>query len=259
MMGNYITFMGKEITETLRNRRLLVLACVFISFAILGPLMGRYLVEVISMVVPGDDLDFLTPMFPDPTWVDGYANFYANLAQVGVITVILLYMGVILDEKRRGTAPMMLMKGLSHTAFVISKFTIMSLTTLVVMLVSAPIAHLYTYILFETAGNLWEMMLGGVIFWVFLLFTMALMMFFSTIAQKPPHVAIYGFLAYFAMVILDMFPNIREFLPYGLTIRAIQVSTGHFHEHLIANLLISLAGTVALLVASIHILKKKEL
>ncbi|MCL2620086.1 MAG: hypothetical protein FWD97_04030 [Defluviitaleaceae bacterium] len=260
-MNNYMTFIRKEIIETIRNKRLIVLACVFMSFAILGPLMGRYLVEFITMIVPAGELDVdgLMGLFDEPTWVDGYTNFYTNLAQVGVITVMLLYMGVILDEKRRGTAPMVLMKGLSHTTFVMSKFTVMALTTLVIMLVSTPIAHLYTYILFEEAGNFGEMMLGGLIFWIFLLFIIALMVFFSTIAQKVSNVALYGFLAYFAMVIFDVVQQLREFLPYGLVVRAVQVSIGYFHEHLMVNLLITIVAMIILLAVSIHILKKKEL
>ncbi|MCL2235486.1 MAG: ABC transporter permease [Defluviitaleaceae bacterium] len=262
-MNTYLTFMQKEIMETMRNKRLLVLACVFAGFAILGPLMGRYLVEFITMFVPTGELDFMEElmggMLPQPTWVDGYANFYANLAQVGVITVMLLYMGAVLDEKRRGTAPMMLMKGLSHTTFVMSKFTVMSLTTLVVTLASAPIAHLYTYILFEEAGNFGEMMLGSVIFWVFLIFIIAMMIFFSTVAKKISSVAIYGFLAYFVLIIFDVVQHVREFLPYGLVTQATMVSMGNFNEHLLPNSLISLGATAVLLIASIHILKKKEL
>ncbi|MCL2855097.1 MAG: ABC transporter permease subunit [Defluviitaleaceae bacterium] len=255
-MNTYITFIRKEIMETLRNKRLFVLACVFASFALLGPLMGRYMVEFINMFIPAGEMDFL---FPEPTWADGYANFYMNIGQIGVIAIILLYMGVILDEKRRGTAPMMLMKGLTHTTFVMSKFTVMALTSLVVMMVSTLVAHFYTYILFDGAGRFGDAMLGGLVFWVLLLFFLVSSIFFSTIAKKPSTSAVFGLLSWFALVIFDVVQRVRDFLPFGLVGRAVEVSTGYFSRHLLANILITLGVSAVLLVASIHILKKKEL
>ena len=259
-MSNYRIFIGKEIVEIVRTKRFFVLTCVFLFFAFASPLLARYLTEFIVMMMPTEDAALVTPFMTEPVWQDGYIQFYSNISQVGLITVILLFMGVVLDEKKKDTAALMMMKGLSHTGFVMAKFTVMAAAAFVVVIISVLIAHLYTFILFGTAASAGDLMSGALINLLGIFFVLSFVIFCSTIAKSTAMSAILGFLVYMLIIIVEAIPRIGSFSPSVMLLtRPIGATTGVLHEHLPVNILITAALTAVFLVLSINILKKNEM
>jgi len=261
-MHNFMTFVGKEFTETLRTKRLIILACVFAFVAFISPMMARFMMEIITLAVPAEEMAEMMDMLaaiPDPHWSDSYGFFNQNMAQFGVFAIILLFMGAILDEKRRGTAALMMMKGLNHTRFVFAKFSVASLVIFITLVMAVLINHLYTYILFEEAAAFGDVMWGLLAYQLFAMFMLAITYFFSTIAKSAPTAAIFSILAFMILAIVSVMQNVGDASPYVMGARSLELTLGFRHDWLIANILASIGATIALLLVSIHILKKKEL
>ena len=256
-MHNYLVFLRKEVIEIIRTKRIIGLAAVFLFFAFTSPLLARYMTEFIALLVPAEEtLQFL---IPDPMWTDSYAQFYSNIAQIGNITLILLFMGTIASERQRGTADLVFTKGLGHMSFVLTKFTVLSITVLLTMIASIAIVFLYTSLLFDTAGNLGDVLIGTLVYSKFLILVIALTIFASALSKSNVTAAMIGFLGFFAILILSAIPRIGDLLPGNLSARALEITTaGHFHQHLAGNLLISLALTIVFLALSALVLQNQE-
>jgi len=258
-MNRFLTFAGKELKEMLRTKRFIVLSVVFLIFAITGPLLARYLIEFIDMMMPADDMASLVFEISEPTWNDAYSMYYTNIIQMGIFAVILMFMGTIFDEKRRGTAALMMMKGVKHHTFILAKFAVIMLVTLVVIIIATFVVHLYTYILFEQSAVLSDAMFGAMIFWLFVLFMASITIFFSSMAKSTVTSAMLSIVAFFGVIIVDLINPINTFAPYNMANRAVSITLGGYGEHLWANVSATIGLIAALLAASIYILRKQEI
>jgi len=259
-MREYMVFIGKEFMEIIRTKRLFVLACVFLLFAFTSPLLARYMMEFLVALMPAGEAEAFAAFMPDPRWEDGYIQFYGNISQIGMIAVLLLFMGVVLDEKRKGTAPLMLMKGLSHTGFIMAKFTVMGAAAVVIMLISVLVAHLYTYALFGYAAEIAPLIFGFLTYCTLILLMVAVAIFCSTIAKSVAMSAILGFAFFVVFGIITVLPRIGQYSP-GVLFGSmpVEVTVGATPDTLLVTLLVTVALTVVLLAASVNILKRKEI
>jgi len=259
-MNRFLIFAGKEIKETLRTKRFIVLIIAFLFFAVTGPLLARYLTEFVGMFTPGDDAMAAALLgLPEPTWQDSYFMYYSNMIQMGILALVLMFMGVIFDEKRRGTAALMMMKGITHTTFVLAKFAIIALVTFVVIAIATMVAHFYTYILFEEAAVLGDVLMGGLSFWAFALFMSAIAMFFSTISKSMAMSAVLSIVAFFTLIIIDLVDRVGDVVPYVLSRRATEMTVGIYDDLVLTNFITVIFVIAALLAASIAILRKQEI
>lgn len=96
---------------------------------------------------------------PEMSWIDAFDQFFKNLNQIGIIAVILMFMGRVAEEKHRVQLTMILSKPVSRTAWVIAKFGAAVLLVLLSMIPAYLACCIYTKILFDgfrgpfTAGH----------------------------------------------------------------------------------------------------------
>jgi len=254
-MRNYFTFMQKEITENLRTKRFFALACVFFLFAMLSPLMIRYMPEIMEALL-GDDLNF--GFFMTTTWRESYADFFGSIATFGGLTVILVFMGSILRERRNNTIDLLVTKGLNSAQFIMAKFTIAAIGIFVIFAVSVAIAAAYTYALFESIGYISDLIAGSAVLLVYLLLLLAIALFFSTVAKSTAIAAVLSLGAYFLLSILSAIPRIGAYSPGNLVSANINIVTGFSVPHLPWNLAGAIALSALLIIFAIMILDKQE-
>jgi len=244
-LNNYFTFLGKELTENLRTKKLLVLVCVFLSFAMTSPLLTRFMGEFFALLLPGDEAEAMLAMFGTPVWIDSYVQLYGNLGQIGAITVLLLFMGSILKEKSSGTADLVFTKGLQPAAFVLAKFTIAGVLVLVTTLISVLVGYVYTVVLFEYGGNIGNVLLGGLVFGVFLLMIVAIIMLCSSFVKSTAISAVLGFSAFFFFIVLTAIPRIGVFTPGMLMASSpISFTLGQVPDGFLVSLIVTIAITI---------------
>jgi len=256
-MHNYFVFVQKETMELLRTKRLLGLLSVFAFFAFTSPLLARYITEFIALMVPAEEaIGFL---IPDPVWTDSYAQFYSNISQIGNIVLILLFMGVIAAEKQLNTIDLMVTKGLGFTNFVFAKFTVLAVTAFFTIKISILINYLYTGILFDTAGQITNVLMGALVFFFYMLLVIALTLFASAIAKSTAFAALLALAGFLAISAVSAIPRIGDFLPGNLHARSMEVTTmGYYHQTLLWNIASAIALAALFLGLSVLVLKKQE-
>lgn len=89
----------KDLRELMVSRKVLILLGVFIFFALSGPLSAKFEPELMkaysNKLGPGSVIHV-----PAPEYTDAYKDTFNNLQQAGIIVVILLVCGTIVDEKK---------------------------------------------------------------------------------------------------------------------------------------------------------------
>lgn len=80
-----------EWLRLVRTRRLVALLAAYLFFGFLGPFTARYINEILDRV--GGDLDGATIVLPDPTPIDGLAQFSSNAAQIGLLVAVVVAAG----------------------------------------------------------------------------------------------------------------------------------------------------------------------
>ena len=257
-MNQYLVFLEKEWVENIRTKKFLVMACVFLFFAFTSPLLARYMAEFLGMLLTGEEALILA-FIPESTWVDSYSQFYGNMAQVGIIVIIFMYMGLVLREKRNGTADLVFCKGVSPLPFILSKFTVSAVVALICLLAAILVNYGYTVFLFEEGGNIGHVLAGAGAYGVFLLLLISWTLLASTLAKSTAGSAAYSFLGFFGLLTVSAIPRIGKYLPGGLMSRNLELTVGNFYPEFTAHIGIAIGTTVLFLALAVYVLKKQEL
>jgi len=259
-MNNFATFLSKEILEIWRKKRLVVLVGVFVFFALTMPLLERYSEEFINLFMTEEQAAAFEIEMPPPHWTGSYGAFYGMVNQIGMIALILLVMGVVVSEKRRGTAALMMVKGLNHSTFILTKFVALSFMIFIALLVSLTVNHFLTAVLFEQIAQTGDLIAGFAVYLLFAMMMLSMVILASTIAQSLALAAVAGFLGFMAMSLPSNLPNVRDWWPYAISFDAVHITVGlDAPDRMLVRMLMAAIITALFLFLSIFILRKKEL
>jgi ABC-2 type transport system permease protein len=140
------TLLGKEFREQWRTWKMVIFLIVFLIIGCVSPVLAKY-TPVLLRSIP--EMAEFADHIPEPTINDAIAQYIKNAVQFGILLVVLLTMGIVAQEKERGTAAMLFTKPVSRSAVVLAKW-LAGITTLTLGLVLGGICCLvYTAILFE--------------------------------------------------------------------------------------------------------------
>ena len=260
-MHNFRVFLFKELMENLLTKKVFVLACVFLFFAMTAPLLTRFMGEFLAFVIPGDDTagQAMAAMMGEMGWQDSYAQFYGNIGQIGVFTILLLFMGIILREKQTGSIDLVFTKGLSPAAFVLSKFTVASILTVIMAVVAVVICFAYTLVLFDEGGQLEFVLLGALVFGVFACMIVAITIFCSAFAKSTATSAVMGMFIYLSIIVIGSIPHIGRFSPSGLAVAMpTQITMGIMPDDLILGVVMAVVISALALWAATYLTATKQ-
>jgi ABC-2 type transport system permease protein len=211
-MKAFLAAFKKEITEQWRTSRMLVVVLVLGLFGLASPLLARFTPQLLSMI---PEAEAFAPFIPEPTLVDAYVQYNSNIVQFGVILAILVAMGLVVQEKEKKTAALVLTKPLSRPAFLAAKFLAVTLTFAVGLAVAALGAYYYTLLLFEAPQLSGWLVLNGLVL-VYLLVHVAVTLFFSTLARSTVAAAGMAFGAMLLLAVLGAIPGFGVYAPAQL-------------------------------------------
>jgi ABC-2 type transport system permease protein len=204
------TAFRKEWLEQLRSYRLLITAVALTLFGLLSPIIARYTPDIIRMALPqGEEI---TKLIPPPSAADSIAQYLKNITQFGVLLALLMAMGLMAQEKDKGTAALMLAKPLSRPAFLLAKFGSLALTFTVSIVLAGAAGYYYTLVLFKPL-DLWGWLgLNGMVL-IFLLVYVSLTLLCSTLTKSQ---VLAGGLAtgvWMVLSLLGALPGVGDCMP----------------------------------------------
>lgn len=216
MMG---TLLKKELREQWRTYRILIVAAVLVLMGLASPLLARYTPELLQSL-PGMPPE-LAALMPTPTLGYAVGEYLDNLTQFGVILALLVPMGVVVQEKERGTAAMLLCKPVARGAFLLAKFVALTVTFTAGLFLAALGCYYYCGLLFEKWANPALFALLNAFLLLNLLVYVALTLLASTLmrSQVAAGGTAFGFFA--VLWALGAIPQLGPYLPGQL------ISWGH--------------------------------
>ncbi len=210
---NFGTVFRKEIQEQWRTYRFLIVAAVFAAFGLASPLLAKFTPEMLK-VIPGvtPELQAALAAIPAPTITDAIAQYVKNMSQFGILLALLVTMGVVVQEKERGTAAFFLTRPVSRETFLLAKFTALTVTFIISLMLAAIGCWYYTLVLFAPLAWGPFLALNGLMLVVFLVY-MALALLASTIARSNGTAVGLAVMALVLIGGIGALPSIGEYLP----------------------------------------------
>ncbi len=244
----------KEINEYIKTPKGLILAALFLFFALSSPILGRYMNEIIASVAPEIIFDF-----PESTLRDAWLQVYKNMSSICIIVYLIVMTGSVSQEKNKGSILLVLTKRVSRFEFIVSKFLVGSLVYTVLFVGSMVVSAWYTNVLFGAFmyDGLWASLL---LFWLMGLFFTAVAVLVSVIGKTPTTSALLGFAIYAILQILNISISLAVFNPAGASVIVNEIIKGTFeNSDLWKPIMSSVVALIALFMGAQYIFKRQEI
>ena len=256
-MRTLMSFTKKEFTEQIRTGKVLFLGILFALFGIMNPAIAKltpWLMEQMADTLAESGMIITSVTV---TALDSWMQFFKNVP-MALIAFVLLESSIFTKEFRSGTLILSLTKGLNRYKVVLSKtFTLMMMWTASYWLYFG-ITYAYT-VYFWDKSVVRHLMPSVVFWWVFGLWVISLVVWFSTLLSTNTGVLVGTGGIVLASYLCSMIPKAAGYLPTFLTDGNSLIYGLKEPDEYVAALVITAAMTLVLLAFSFTIFNKKQL
>ncbi len=200
----------KEFREFFHTSKLVVLVAIFLIVGLISPVLAKY-TPVMLKSIPNLPAG-LEGIIPEPTITDAVVQYVKNMQQFGILVVILLGMGMIAQEKERGTAAMLLVKPVRRAAMIMAKWLALAVCTFGAILLGGLACLFYTQMLFGSLP-IGSFLVLNLLLAVFLAVYLTVALFASALARTQTMAAAGAFGGLIVLLILSSLPRISDYLP----------------------------------------------
>lgn len=245
----------KELLESWRTRRWLVLIVVALLFGLTSPLLARYLRELLQLA-GGDQFSGLP--IPPPTEADALLQYIKNVSQIVFLMGILVAMGAVAPERERGTAAMVLSKPVGRGTWLLGKYAGLLVVLGSAQALGALGAYYYTAVLFSAPAPGPFVALNALLF-AYLALLVAITLLASTLLPNQAAAGAVGFAAFVGLSIAGALPRVGDWLPPALLTWAARLGMGDTAYSAWAALLVTGVGIALCLLAAWAVFRRQEL
>lgn len=201
-MIDVLYFLKKELMESWRHYRVMILGLVFLLFGIESPLIAKITPDLLKAV--GGQLKF---SLPNPTSIQAWQQFFKNMTQIGIYLLAAITSNTVSQEVSRGTLVNLISKGLPRYAIIIAKYVMAMLLWFGAILFSFLVTWVYTAYYFPDhyTPHVW---LGVLPLLLFGFLFMAITIFGSTLTRSD---FVGFFIAVGAAIFLTLLGFIKHF------------------------------------------------
>ena len=146
-MAGFGVLLRKEWREQTRNFKILWIPLVFIILGVMEPITNHFLPEIMKSVgnMP-EGMDFLWPEFQGS---DIFISLLGQYQFIGILVIVLAFMGTISGERKNGTATLLYVRPMSFPAYFLSKWLVVNALVLGSVWLGFMAAWYYIDILFN--------------------------------------------------------------------------------------------------------------
>ena len=256
-------FLKKEISEQIKSVKGIVLVIVFLFVAVSSPLVAKLTPEIVKWAMETTeemmDMGALFAMMPEPDSVTSYTEFFSSFNMMCLLALIIVFSGVVANEKSRGTAAYILTKNISRTEFIMSKFVSSLIFIFASVIITAGVLRIYTNLLFNDGlVQLSSFVIYFLILFLYLIFIMSIVLFSSIFAKNVTSATIMSFLVFIGFNIWAAIPRVGKYAPPNINDFNVLLNAKDSRE-LTIGIIITLAFAVLFLIAGINLFNKQEL
>lgn len=210
-MKSLIAFMKKEWMEQVRSGRFMILGIVFVLFGIMNPAVAKltpWMLELMAdslaesgMQVSTVEVDAMT------SWV----QFFKNIP-MGLIVFVLMQSSIFTKEYESGTLVLALTKGLKRRNVVFAKTLMLTVLWTLYYWICYGVTYVYNAYFWDNsiASNL---TFSAVCWWVFGLWTIALLVLFSTLTDTGSLALLGTGVVAVGAYLIGLLPKVKEYSP----------------------------------------------
>ena len=255
-MRSLTAFFKKEITESIRNGKLLITILVFVAIGIMNPAIAKltpWFMDMFSetlaesgMIVQKIEINALT----------SWTQFFKNIP-IALITFVIIYSGIFTKEYESGTLILIITKGIERHKILVSKllFLILSWTVGYWSCFSVTYAYNSYYWDNSIAKSLFT---ASLCWWVFGLFVICLMVLFSIISNSNSGVLLGVGGCVLTSYLLGIIPKAYEFVPTFLMDISASIASSVSADTFIKAIIISMSVSLVSIVLSVILFNKKQ-
>ena len=256
-MRSLFAFTKKEMTEQIRSGRALIMVILFVAFGIMNPAVAKmtpWLLETFADAMADSGMIIVAT---EVSALDSWMQFFKNIP-MALIAFVLLQSSSFTREYQTGTLVLSLTKGLERFKVVASKAFVISLCWTVGYWICFWVTYLYNAYFWDNsvAHSLW---LSAVCWWLFGMWVISLMIFFSTASKANTGVLVSCGGVVFVTYLLGLVPKIGKYLPTMLTDGASLVYGYSEPKDYAAAAVITVFTAVLLFAVSLPVFNKKQL
>ncbi|MHC0035665.1 ABC transporter permease [Pseudoneobacillus sp. C159] len=257
-MKQFFVLFKKELLESWRNYKWIWMPITFILLGVMDPITQNYLPQILNSV--GDLPEGAVIELPKPSAEEVVSMSMANIDMLGILIIVLASMGLIAGERKSGVAAMILVKPVSHSSFVFTKWLSSLLIVWVSYFVGMIASWYYTGILFKFIPFP-DFLMSFALYGLWLSFVVTVTIFYNSFLKTPGVVA---FASLATIIVVNMGSGILkdslEWSPARLMAYASQtlVET-NAPDQTMATIFLTLILIAILLVVGIFFFRKKEL
>lgn len=248
----------KEVTEMIRNYKILWIPIAFILLGVMQPVSSYYMPQILDTfggLPEGTILEM-----PLPTGEEVLMQVLSNYGMLGVLILVLSAMGIVSAERQSGVAGMVMIKPVPYSSYIISKWAGLITVTLISLVIGYVASWYYTSLLIEPVA--FERIFQSVaIYSIWLVFVVTMTLFFSTLMKGNGSVAFVSIFVVFAIsTVTSILEKYMKWSPATMTEYTGQVLlSGELDSSFLLAIISTIAIIIVVLISSIQIFKQKEL
>ena len=256
-MKAFVAFFKKELLDSIRSGRLLLLGILFCAFGIMNPAVAKltpWLLEVMGeelaesgMTVTAVTVDALT----------SWTQFFKNIP-MALIAFVLVCGGIFTKEYDSGTLILVLTKGLSRYKVVVAKASLMLILWSLGYWLCFGITYAYNAYYWDN-GIAQNLIPAVLYWWLFGAFVVSLVVFFSVLSKSFSTVLLGTGGCVLGMYLLSAFSKIAKYLPTSLMNGMVWLTGAEKIEDYASAAIITTVLSIALVAVSVPIFNKKQL
>lgn len=214
-MKGFKVFLTKEIFEMIRTKRLMILMAIFVLVGIMNPAIAKLTPKLFELMSEDFAKQGITASAVKVTAMDSWSQFVKNVPMV-LIVLLIIFSGIYTTEYSKGTLIPLLTKGLSRSSVVLSKLAVMLFVWSIGIWLCFGITYFYSDFYWDNSV-VSEVFFSAFCWWLFGVFMISCIVFFSSFAGSGIQVMLGSGAVYFAMTLIGMYKNAKEYLPVRIT------------------------------------------
>lgn len=256
-MVNFMILLKKNLLEMVRNRRIIIFSVVFVFISVISALTAKFLPELISFLFQTFE-EGGSIFVEDGSVADSYVQYVANMGEVSVLLVAIMFVGAIVKEKKSGTYQILKMNGVKDKEIVLSHFVAQIILVSISYMLSVAVFVLLNILLFNQIMGVRGLVVLLYIY-LTLLVTIGFSLFVSCLFKKSSRAYLVVILGYFAIGLLDIIPRINKINPFHLLTLANQLM--YYEEYSLKENLTTFISSfviiILLVIVSLVVVKNK--
>ncbi|MBT2677882.1 ABC transporter permease [Bacillus sp. ISL-35] len=257
-MKQWFTLLNKEFLEMSRNYKWIWMPIAFILLGVLDPLTTYYLPEIISS--SGGLPEGAVFEMPVPSPQEVFIMSLGEYQMLGILLIVLSFMGTVSGERKSGVAQLILVKPVSYVSYITSKWAAALILVILSFFLGMLASWYYTGVLFEFLPFSSFMETFGLYsLWLVLVLSFLILCSAAFIHPGAAAVTVLG-TVFITTMIGGSFQHLIEWSPTQLfSYVSERLVAGSWSEHVLPAAVLTVTMIILFLSLAIYIFKKKEL